>query len=203
MGTLARSGLLMPWITPSFSVSICPFLPPTQKKCSRYVDLKTIIFQGPTKKAPTSGASSSSSSNCTETASTSANSSCFGETDSGVDFEDISDKISEGGDSAEDSAEDESENDGDDGMDKNNIGGTEELNNGDSISKGEGRGGYLDDEDDADSDVGEVETDSDDFTDSEDDTVEFMPDGEQVRKCKRGFKILQNCKRFWKVDNNV
>jgi len=159
--------------------------------------------RGPTKKAPTSGASSSSSSNCTETASTSATSSCFGETDSGVDFEDISDKISEGGDSAEDSAEDESENDGDDGMDKNNIGGTEELNNGDSISKGEGRGGILDDEDDADSDVGEVETDSDDFTDSEDDTVEFMPDGEQVRKCKRGFKILQNCKRFWKVDNNV
>jgi len=45
------------------------------------------------------------------------------------------------------------------------------------------------------------ETDSDDFTDSEDDTVEFMPDGEMVRKCKRGFKQLQNCKRFWKVTN--
>lgn len=45
------------------------------------------------------------------------------------------------------------------------------------------------------------ETDSDDFTDSEDDTVEFMPDGEMVRKCKRGFKQLQNCKRFWKATN--
>merc|ERR1719239_1163822 len=76
------------------------------------------------------------------------------------------------------------------------------LNNGDLISNGEGGHGMVEDKDDADSDVGEVETDSDDFTDSEDDTVEFMPDGEQVRKCKRGFKILQNCKRFWKVDSD-
>lgn len=45
----------------------------------------------------------------------------------------------------------------------------------------------------------ESETDSEDFTDSEDDTVEYMDDGEPVRKCKRGFKILQNCKRFWKA----
>ena len=45
----------------------------------------------------------------------------------------------------------------------------------------------------------ESETDTEDFTDSEDDTVEYMDDGEPVRKCKRGFKILQNCKRFWKA----
>jgi len=157
--------------------------------------------RGP-KKATTSGASSSSSSNCTETASTSATSSCFGETDSGVDFEEMSEKNSEGGDSAEDSADDESE-DGDDGQDKNKIGGKKEINDGDSTGNGEGRRGVLKDDDDFDSDNSEVETDSDDFTDSEDDTVEFMPDGEQVRKCKRGFKVLQNCKRFWKVDNNV
>jgi len=43
------------------------------------------------------------------------------------------------------------------------------------------------------------ETDTEDFTDSEDDEVEYMDDGEPVRKCKRGFKILQNCKRFWKA----
>jgi len=43
------------------------------------------------------------------------------------------------------------------------------------------------------------ETDTEDFTDSEDDEVEYMEDGEPVRKCKRGFKILQNCKRFWKA----
>jgi len=45
----------------------------------------------------------------------------------------------------------------------------------------------------------ESETDTEDFTDSEDDEVEYMDDGEPVRKCKRGFKILQNCKRFWKA----
>jgi len=52
-------------------------------------------------------------------------------------------------------------------------------------------------------DVSDYETDSDDFTDSEDDTVEFMPDGELVRKSKPGFKQLNNCKRFWKVTNNI
>jgi len=46
---------------------------------------------------------------------------------------------------------------------------------------------------------GDSETDTEDFTDSEDDEVEYMDDGEPVRKCKRGFKILQNCKRFWKA----
>merc|ERR1719427_1021801 len=30
------------------------------------------------------------------------------------------------------------------------------------------------------------ETDTEDFTDSEDDTVEYMADGEVMRKCKRG-----------------
>jgi len=47
------------------------------------------------------------------------------------------------------------------------------------------------------------ETDTEDFTDSEDDTVEYMADGEVMRKCKRGFKQLNNCKRFWKVSNNL
>ena len=102
----------------------------------------------------------------------------------------MSDKISEG-----DSAEDESEEDGD-GADKNKNGGKKGPNDGDSTC------GMLKDDGDIGSDDSDVETDSEDFTDSEDDTVEFMPDGEQVRKCKRGFKILQNCKRFWKVDNN-
>jgi len=160
--------------------------------------------RGPKKAAAASGGNSSSSSNCTETASTSATSSCYGETDSGVDFEDMSDKISEGeGDSAEENANEESEDDGDDGADKNKIGGEKEPNNGDSTCNGEDGRGMLKDDDDIGSDDSDVETDSDDFTDSEDDTVEFMPDGEQVRKCKRGFKVLQNCKRFWKVDNNV
>ena len=141
--------------------------------------------------------------------STSATSSCYGETDSGVDFEDISDKISEVEDSAEDNANDESEGEGekeekedkDDGMDRDK----KKSNDCDLTGKDrkDGRGMLKDDEDDLHSDSSDLETDSDDFTDSEDDTVEFMPDGEQVRKCKRGFKVLQNCKRFWKVDNNV
>ena len=29
--------------------------------------------------------------------------------------------------------------------------------------------------------------------------VEYMPDGELVRKKSRGFKQLNNCKRFWKA----
>jgi len=158
--------------------------------------------RGPKKPTTKGGTSSSSSSNCTGTASTSATSSCYGETDSGVDFEDMSDKISDDGDSAEDNGEsEEEEGDKDDGTDKKK----KEFNDCDSTGndREDGRGMIKDDEDDFDSDNGDVETDSDDFTDSEDDTVEFMPDGEQVRKCKRGFKVLQNCKRFWKVDNNV
>merc|ERR1719507_2591537 len=98
--------------------------------------------RGP-KKAPTSTANSSSS-NCTETASTSATSSCYGETDSGVDFEDMSDKISEG-----DSAEDESEEDGD-GADKNKNGGKKGPNDGDSTCNGDDGGGMLKDDDDSD-----------------------------------------------------
>jgi len=158
--------------------------------------------RGP-KKAPTSTANSSSS-NCTETASTSATSSCYGETDSGVDFEDISEKISEGGDSVEEDGDggDGSE-DEDDGTDKNKNGGKKGLNDGDSVINEEDSRQMLEDDSDGNPADSDVETDSDDFTDSEDDTVEFMPDGEQVRKCKRGFKVLQNCKRFWKVDNNV
>ena len=44
--------------------------------------------------------------------------------------------------------------------------------------------------------------DSDDLSDlssDEDTAVEYMPDGELVRKKSRGFKQLSNCKRFWKA----
>jgi len=43
--------------------------------------------------------------------------------------------------------------------------------------------------------------DSSDYESSsdEDDVVEFMPDGEVMRKKSRGFKQLNNCKRFWKA----
>ena len=183
------------------SISIWAFLP-AQKNCFRNANAIKMFFQGP-KKAPTSTANSSSS-NCTETASTSATSSCYGETDSGVDFEDISEKISEGGDSVEEDGDggDGSE-DEDDGTDKNKNGGKKGLNDGDSVINEEDSRQMLEDDSDGNPADSDVETDSDDFTDSEDDTVEFMPDGEQVRKCKRGFKVLQNCKRFWKVDNNV
>ena len=49
--------------------------------------------------------------------------------------------------------------------------------------------------------TGGDDSDSSDFdSDSEDDNVvEFMPDGEIVRKKSRGFKQLNNCKRFWKA----
>ena len=51
--------------------------------------------------------------------------------------------------------------------------------------------------------TGGDDSDSSDFdSDSEDDNVvEFMPDGEIVRKKSRGFKQLNNCKRFWKASN--
>ena len=45
-------------------------------------------------------------------------------------------------------------------------------------------------------------SDSDDSSDEssdEDTAVEYMPDGELVRKTSRGFKQLNNCKRFWKA----
>jgi len=46
----------------------------------------------------------------------------------------------------------------------------------------------------------DYDDDSSDFTsDEEDNVVEFMPDGEIVRKKSRGFKQLNNCKRFWKA----
>ena len=43
--------------------------------------------------------------------------------------------------------------------------------------------------------------DSSDYDSSsdEDNVVEFMPDGEVIRKKSRGFKQLNNCKRFWKA----
>jgi len=49
-------------------------------------------------------------------------------------------------------------------------------------------------------DTQDYDDDSSDFTsDEEDNVVEFMPDGEIVRKKSRGFKQLNNCKRFWKA----
>ena len=47
---------------------------------------------------------------------------------------------------------------------------------------------------------GEDDDSSDyDSSSDEDDVVEFMPDGEVMRKKSRGFKQLNNCKRFWKA----
>ena len=44
--------------------------------------------------------------------------------------------------------------------------------------------------------------DSSDCSSDEDTAVEYMPDGELVRKKSRGFKQLSNCKRFWKASLN-
>ena len=43
--------------------------------------------------------------------------------------------------------------------------------------------------------------DDDSFDDSsdEDSDDQFMPDGEVIRKNRRGFKQLNNCRRFWKA----
>jgi hypothetical protein len=41
--------------------------------------------------------------------------------------------------------------------------------------------------------------DSSDISSDEDTAIEYMPDGELVRKKSRGFKQLNNCKRFWKA----
>lgn len=47
---------------------------------------------------------------------------------------------------------------------------------------------------------GEDDDSSDyDSSSDEDDVVEYMPDGEVMRKKSRGFKQLNNCKRFWKA----
>ena len=46
-----------------------------------------------------------------------------------------------------------------------------------------------------------------DKTDSERDreeyTVEFINNGKVIKKYKRGFMQLRNCKRFWEVTQNV
>ena len=47
--------------------------------------------------------------------------------------------------------------------------------------------------------TGDSLDDSSDESSDEDSAVEFMPDGELVRKKSRGFKQLNNCKRFWKA----
>jgi len=44
-----------------------------------------------------------------------------------------------------------------------------------------------------------IEDTSSDESSDEDTAVEYMPDGELVRKKSRGFKQLNNCKRFWKA----
>ena len=45
----------------------------------------------------------------------------------------------------------------------------------------------------------DVDDSSDESSTDEDSAVEYMPDGEIVRKKSRGFKQLSNCKRFWKA----
>merc|ERR1711874_802638 len=45
----------------------------------------------------------------------------------------------------------------------------------------------------------DIEDTSSDESSDEDTAVEYMPDGELVRKKSRGFKQLNNCKRFWKA----
>jgi len=47
--------------------------------------------------------------------------------------------------------------------------------------------------------VFEIIDDSSDESSDDDTAVEYMPDGELVRKKSRGFKQLSNCKRFWKA----
>ena len=190
--------VLMPWITSN------PFQSGHSRPPTRIVSdllMKRKLFQGP-KKATKSSSGYSSSSTITDTASTSASSSCFGETDSGVDFEEeSSEKISDDDDD-DDDGEDSDDESKDKEDNKKGIKNKSEICEGDSIGDKEDGSGAQRDDVNVSNDLDE-ETDSDDFTDSEDDTIEFMPDGEQVRKCKRGFKVLQNCKRFWKVDNNV
>jgi len=45
-----------------------------------------------------------------------------------------------------------------------------------------------------------AETSSEEETDSEEDSgPEFLEDGERRRKTTKGFKLLTNCKRFWKA----
>jgi len=107
--------------------------------------------------------------------------------------------------------EDKGDEEGEDGQEEHeaNIEQAEDAVDGESSGNGEGDGRadeddttkkIVEDEDLGVGDTGEdSETDTEDFTDSEDETVEYMDDGEPVRKCKRGFKILQNCKRFWKA----
>ena len=46
--------------------------------------------------------------------------------------------------------------------------------------------------------IDDIDESSDESSD-EDTAVEYMPDGELVRKKSRGFKQLNNCKRFWKA----
>ena len=45
--------------------------------------------------------------------------------------------------------------------------------------------------------------DSSDESSDEDNAIEYMPDGELVRKKSRGFRQLENCKRFWKASQMV
>lgn len=156
-------------------------------------------------KDPTSNSNDSSkdSSNTKDSSndSTSATSSCYGETDSGVDLEDKnSDREFVDSDDEDVSEESEEEELGQDSS--NNKKGVCKKG-GDSEENFKQQQKLVIDDDSEKSEAEDSETDSEDFTDSEDDTVEYMPDGEVMRKGKKGFKMLNNCKRFWKVGNNV
>lgn len=151
-------------------------------------------------KTPPHKAGAHCSSSCSHTKvsskdSTSATSSCYGETDSGVDSGDKN-SDTEFGDSDDDESEEEEL-----GQDSSNK-------KKDSCQKGSNseenfKQKLVIDNDSEEPEAEDSETDSEDFTDSEDDTVEYMPDGEVMRKGKKGFKMLNNCKRFWKVGNNA
>ena len=43
----------------------------------------------------------------------------------------------------------------------------------------------------------EREEESEDDSESEEEEEEYMEDGELQRKGSKGFKLLNNCKRFW------
>ena len=84
-------------------------------------------------------------------------------------------------------------------INKDRRAGTHGKNKGEDDENTNKNRDILSDSDDG-LDTPDYEDDSSDFTsDEEDNTVEFMPDGEIVRKKSRGFKQLNNCKRFWKA----
>lgn len=121
------------------------------------------------------------------------------ESDSGVEL-DEEEKADEEEGEEEEGVEDDTENADATVEGENSNNGGDGVVDDNKADEDDANRKIVDDEDLGVGDTGdESETDTEDFTDSEDDTVEYMDDGEPVRKCKRGFKILQNCKRFWKA----